>query len=59
MLDSYFIIERDYYRDRNGCVSVGTIQTPIDAMYNEGLIDKPVKVSEYLNTSYLPYPCSA
>jgi hypothetical protein len=26
-------------------------------MYNEGLIDKPVKVSEYLNTSYLPYPC--
>jgi len=51
--------ERDYYRDRNGCVSVGTIQTPIDAMFNEGLIDKPVKVSEYLNTSYLPYPCSA
>jgi NitT/TauT family transport system substrate-binding protein len=51
--------ERDYFRDRNGCVSVATIQTPIDAMYNEGLIDKPVKVSEYLNTSYLPYPCSA
>jgi NitT/TauT family transport system substrate-binding protein len=57
VLDSYFMTERDYFRDRNGCVSAATIQTPIDAMYNEGLIDKPIKVSEYLNTSYLPYPC--
>jgi len=59
VLDSYFMTERDYYRDRNGCVGVATIQTPIDAMYNEGLIDRPVKVSEHLNTSYLPYACSA
>ena len=51
--------ERDYYRDHNGCVGAATIQTPIDAMYNEGLIDRPVKVSEHLNTSYLPYACSA
>jgi hypothetical protein len=28
-------------------------------MHSEGLIDRPVKVSEHLNTSYLPYPCSA
>jgi sulfonate transport system substrate-binding protein len=58
VLDSYFMTERDYYRDRNGCVGVQTIQTPIDAMHNEGLIDRPVKVSDHLNTSYLPYPCS-
>ena len=54
VLDSYFMTERDYYRDHNGCVGVATIQTPIDAMYNEGLIDRPVKVSERLNTLYLP-----
>jgi hypothetical protein len=51
--------ERDYYRDRNGCVGVSTIQTPIDAMHNEGLIDRPVKISDHLDTSYLPFPCSA
>ena len=50
--------ERDYYRDRNGCVSAKSIQAPIDAMFNEGFIDKPVKVADYINMSYLPNPCS-
>jgi sulfonate transport system substrate-binding protein len=59
VLDSYFMTERDYYRDRNGCVGVATIQTPIDAMRNEGFIDRPVKISDYLDTSYLPFPCPA
>ena len=59
VLDSYFMTARDYYRDRNACVGVTTIQTPIDAMHAEGLIDRPVKVADHLNTSYLPYPCSA
>jgi sulfonate transport system substrate-binding protein len=58
-LDSYFMTERDYYRDRNGCVGVKSIQTPIDAMHSEGFIDRAVKVADYINTSYLPYPCSA
>jgi sulfonate transport system substrate-binding protein len=58
VLDSYFMTERDYYRDRNACVGVATIQTPIDAMHKEGLIDRPVKVSDHLNMSYLPFPCS-
>ena len=58
VLDSYFMTERDYYRDRNACVGVPTIQTPIDAMQKEGLIDRPVNVSEHLNMSYLPFPCS-
>jgi NitT/TauT family transport system substrate-binding protein len=58
VLDSYFMTERDYYRDRHACVSVATIQTPIDAMQKEGLIDRPVNVSEHLNMSYLPFPCS-
>ena len=59
VLDSYFMTERDYYRDRNACVGVTTIQTPIDAMHSEGFIDRPVKVSDHLNMSYLPNPCSA
>jgi NitT/TauT family transport system substrate-binding protein len=58
VLDSYFMTERDYYRDQNGCVGIATIQTPIDAMLREGLIDKPVKVTDHLDMSYLPNPCS-
>src|SRR5262249_34964188 len=59
VLDSYFMTQGDYYRDRNGCVSAKTIQTPIDAMHSEGLIEKPVNVAQYLNMSLLPNPCSA
>jgi sulfonate transport system substrate-binding protein len=58
VLDSYFMGPGDYYRDRNACVGVKTIQTPIDAMLSEGLIDKAVKVADHLNMSYLPNPCS-
>ena len=57
-LDSYFMTERDYYRDHNACVGAKSIQTPIDAMFKEGFIDKPVKVADHINMSYLPYPCS-
>jgi NitT/TauT family transport system substrate-binding protein len=59
LIDSYFVTDRDYYRDPNACVGVDTIQTPIDAMYSEGLIDRPLKIAEHLNMSYLPHPCSA
>ena len=58
LIDSYFVTERDYYRDPNACVGVNAIQTPIDAMYSEGLIDRPVKIADHLNMSYLPHPCS-
>ena len=58
LIDSYFVTERDYYRDRNGCVGIAAIQTPIDAMHSEGLIDQRVNVAEHLNMSYLPNPCS-
>ena len=58
VLDSYFMTKGDYYRDPHGCVGAKTIQTPIDAMYSEGLIDKPVNVAEHLNMGLLPYPCA-
>ncbi len=59
VLDSYFMTEHDYYRDRNGCVAASIIQTPIDAMRSEGFLDQPVNVADYVKLGYLPYPCSA
>lgn len=59
VLDSYFMTGKDYYRDPNGCVSAPIIQTPIDAMYQQGLLTSPVKVADYINTSYLPAACPA
>ena len=57
VLDAYFMTPRDYYRDRNGCVSSESIQRPVDAMFKEGLIAKPVKVAQYLDLSMLPGQC--
>ncbi|HEY7248124.1 MAG TPA: ABC transporter substrate-binding protein [Xanthobacteraceae bacterium] len=59
VLASYFMTKGDYYRDPHGCVAAKVIQTPIDAMASEGLIDKSVKVTDHLNLGLLPYPCSA
>jgi ABC-type nitrate/sulfonate/bicarbonate transport system substrate-binding protein len=57
VLDSYFMTSRDYYRDRDGCVSAEVIQRPVDAMHREGLIDKPVKIADYMDLSMLPGQC--
>ncbi len=59
VLEQYFMTPRDYYRDRDGCVNAQAIQTPIDAMLREGLIDRPVKVADYLDLSLLPGKCKA
>jgi len=58
VLDSYFATPRDYFRDPNGCVSAATIQKPIDAMFEEKLIDQRVDASKYLNLGLLPKPCA-
>src|SRR3984957_14786635 len=47
-LASYFITPRDYYRDRNGCISVSAVQKPIDAMVEYKLIDRPVDAEKYM-----------
>jgi len=57
VLGTYFLTERDYYRDRNGCVSAKALQTPIDAMFEHQLIDKKVESANYLKLQYLPRPC--
>jgi NitT/TauT family transport system substrate-binding protein len=58
VLDSYMVTERDYFRDPNGCVTAKTIQGPVDGMVAVGLLEKSVKIADYLNMSYLPMPCS-
>jgi NitT/TauT family transport system substrate-binding protein len=57
VLASYFMTPNDYYRDPDACLSAKVIQTPIDAMYREGFIDRPLDVSRYVDMSYLPNPC--
>lgn len=57
-LDAYFMTNRDYYRDPNACITASSIQTPIDGMYEQGLLAQPVKVADYVNTSLLPVACS-
>lgn len=59
VLDSYFMTNKDYFRDKNACVTVKAIQSPIDAMVSQGLLKKPVKVADYMKLNYLPHPCSA
>ena len=59
VLDSYFMTKLDYYRDPNACITAPVIQTPIDAMYQQGLIASPVKVADYISTKYLPAACPA
>jgi sulfonate transport system substrate-binding protein len=58
VLDSYMMTEHDYYRDPNACIGATTIQAPIDAMAAVGLIDKPVKITDYISLKYLPTPCA-
>jgi sulfonate transport system substrate-binding protein len=59
VLDTYFLTPRDYYRDRNGCVSVNNLQPAIDAMAKEGFLASPVDMGKYIDTSFLPFPCKA
>ena len=58
VLDSYFMTDRDYFRDPNGCLSLKAVQTPVDAMLRVGFIDKPVNIADHLHMSYLPNPCA-
>jgi sulfonate transport system substrate-binding protein len=59
VLGTYFVTPgKDYYRDRNGCVSVAALQKPIDAMVENGLISERVDASKYIKMQYLPRPCS-
>ncbi|MGE0797379.1 MAG: ABC transporter substrate-binding protein [Lautropia sp.] len=57
VLESYFLTERDYFRDRNACISASVVQAPVDALADEGLIDRRIAVKDYVNTAFLPAAC--
>jgi sulfonate transport system substrate-binding protein len=57
VVDSYFMTERDYFRDPNSCVSANLVQTLADAMTQDGLLPQAVDMAQYVDTSYLPYAC--
>lgn len=57
VLDTYFLTPKDYYRDRNGCVSAKNLQPAIDAMTKEGFLPQRVDMGKYIDPSFLPYPC--
>jgi sulfonate transport system substrate-binding protein len=58
VLGAYFATERDYYRDPSACVSAMAIQKPLDAMFEEKLIDRRIDASSYINLGMLPKPCA-
>jgi sulfonate transport system substrate-binding protein len=59
VLATYFLLPgKDYYRDRNGCLSVAALQKPIDAMLENQLIAERVDASKYIKMQFLPRPCS-
>jgi sulfonate transport system substrate-binding protein len=59
VLATYFLLPgKDYYRDRNGCVSVPALQKPIDAMVENLLISERIDASKYIKMQFLPRPCS-
>lgn len=55
---SYFMTDLDYYRDPNGCLSPALVQSPINAMYDNGMLDEPLDVSPYFDLSLLPGTCN-
>jgi len=59
LVNSYFITPRDYYRDRNACVAAANLQSPIDAMVQEGFLPERVDMAKFIDTSFLPHPCKA
>jgi sulfonate transport system substrate-binding protein len=59
ILGTYFLTDKDYYRERTGCIDAGKLQPAIDAMAKEGFLAKPVDMGKYINTSFLPHPCKA
>ena len=58
-LESYFLIpSKDYYRDRNGCISATLLQQTVDALVEHELLPTRVDMSKHVNASYLPFPCN-
>ncbi|HUH87940.1 MAG TPA: ABC transporter substrate-binding protein [Pusillimonas sp.] len=57
-LNEYFLTEKDFYRDADSCISASGLQAPVDAMAKLGLLPEAVDVAPFVDSSYLPGPCS-
>lgn len=59
VVDSYFLTNKDYFRDPNACLAVEQVQPPIDAMVSEGLLSAAIDAKPYVDMSFLPRACQA
>jgi sulfonate transport system substrate-binding protein len=58
-LETYFLLPgKDYYRDRNGCISAALLQQTVDALVDNELLPARVDMNKHVDPSYLPLPCN-
>lgn len=57
VVDSYFLTNRDYYRNLNACLAPDLLQAQADGMVSEGFLPAAMDIRPHLDTSYLPNPC--
>jgi len=57
LLDSFFLTDKDYFRNLNACLTANMLQGPVDAMREQGLLTSAVDIAPYVDMSYLPRPC--
>jgi len=57
VVDSYFLTNRDYYRNLDACLAPDLLQIQADAMVDEGFLPTKIDILKHLDTSYLPNPC--
>jgi sulfonate transport system substrate-binding protein len=58
VVDSYFLTEKDYYRDPNGCIDASLVQPLVDAMFTNGVLPQKIDMKQFVDASMLPFPCS-
>ncbi len=57
VVNSYFLTDKDYFRDPNACVTPALLQPLVDAMTRLKLIDRHIDMAQYVDGQYLPFPC--
>jgi sulfonate transport system substrate-binding protein len=58
VVDSYFLTNKDYYRDPHACISADRLQPLADAMLSDGALQTKIDMTQYVDASFLPFPCS-
>lgn len=58
VLETYFLLANDFYRDLGGCIRPAYLQRVADAMLSQKLLPGPIDMGKYLDLSYLPGKCA-